>query len=1053
MSLSSPFIRKPVATSLLAAAVLLAGILAYTRLPVAPLPRVDFPTIQVSASLPGASPETMASSVATPLERRFGRIAGLMEMTSMSTLGGTSITLQFDLDRNVDAAARDVQAAIAAAGGELPPDLPLKPSYRKVNPADAPTLIVTLESDTLPLSQVYDAANTVLAQKISQVRGVGQVFVGGGQQPAVRVQTDPQALAGMNVNMADVRKALAATTTDEAKGTVSGSSQSATLGANDQVFDAKGYKPLLVAQDATGAAARLGDVARVYDDVENNRVFGWADGKRAVILIVRKQPDANIIETNERVLALLPQLATSISPSIKMTVNSDRTQTIRASVRDVMRTLVISMGLVVVVVFGFLRSARATLVPTIAMPISIVGTFGVMWLCGYSIDNLSLMALTISTGFVVDDAIVVTENITRAIEHGDTPFQAALKGAEQIGFTIVSITVSLLAVFVPILLMGGIVGRLFREFAVTLSVAVAMSALVSLTLTPMMCSRMLRNESTVAHGRIFRASERVFDAALAFYERGLRWALTHRSTMLIVTLLTVAVNVALFIYVPKGLFPQQDTGLLMATTEASQDVSSAEMFKLQKQVNEVFDENPDIAHYVAFMGSGGFGTQNVGSGFITLKNKPPRTLGADEVLGKLRSQLSKIPGIATYLQSRQDVNVGGRMSRTQYQYTVQDANLEELREWGPRVLDAMRKLPQLKDVVSDQQSSALELDVDIDRDTASRLGITAAAIDEALYDVYGQRFVATSFTQQNEYRVVLEAAEQYRANPDSLDGIYVKSTSGASVPLRAVAKVKTSIAALAVNHHGQFPAVTISFNLAPDASLGQAIDTIEKAELAIHLPPSVHADFQGTAQAFTSSLKNEPLLVVAALLAVYIVLGVLYESYVHPVTILSTLPSAGIGALVALLMFGVDLSVIAIIGLLLLIGIVKKNAILLIDFAIEAERKDGASPEDAIVRACSLRFRPIVMTTFAALFGALPLAFGHGLGSELRRPLGITIVGGLLASQLLTLYTTPVVYLALERLRTRRAAHGAGASGGGHGPGGAEESAWPKDGSYANVPR
>jgi multidrug efflux pump len=1036
MSISSPFIRRPVATSLLAAAVLLAGILAYLRLPVAPLPRVDFPTIQVNASLPGASPETMASSVATPLERRFGRIAGLTEMTSMSTLGGTSITLQFDLDRNVDAAARDVQGAIAAAGGELPPDLPLKPSYRKVNPADAPILIITLTSATLPLSQVFDAANAVLAQKISQVRGVGQVFVGGGQQPAVRVQADPQALAGMNVTMSDVRKSIAATTVDEAKGTVAGRAQAAAIGANDQVLDAKGYRPLVIAHNA-GGTARLGDVARVFDDVENSRVAGWADGQRAVLIIVRKQPDANVIETNDRVLSLLPQLATSISPAIRIDVSSDRTQTIRASVQDVLRTLCISMVLVVLVVFAFLRSPRATLVPTVAMPLSIIGTFGVMWLLGYSIDNLSLMALTISTGFVVDDAIVVTENITRAIEHGETPFRAALKGAEQIGFTIVSITLSLLAVFVPILLMGGIVGRLFREFAVTLSVAVAMSAIVSLTLTPMMCSRLLRAEANLAHGRLYRATEYVFNWALAFYERGIRWALQHRTTMLVITLLTVAVNIALFVFVPKGLFPQQDTGLLFATTEASQDVSSAEMFQLQSRVNAVFDADPDIEHYVSFMGSGGFGTQNVGSGFITLKPKPPRRLSADEVLGRLRGQLAKIPGINTYMQSRQDVNVGGRLARTQYQYTVQDADLEELRAWAPRLLDAMRKLPQLKDVVSDQQSAALQLNVDIDRDTAARLGVTAQAIDEALYDVYGQRFVATTYTQHNEYHVVMEAAEAYRANPDSLDGIYVKSTSGAAVPLRAMAKVNTSIAALAVNHHGQFPAVTISFNLAPGAALGQAIDTINNAELSIHLPPSVHADFQGTAQAFTASLKNEPLLVVAALLAVYIVLGILYESYVHPVTILSTLPSAGIGALVALLMFGVDLSIIAIVGLLLLIGIVKKNAILLIDFAIETERRDGASPEEAIVRACSLRFRPIVMTTFAALFGALPLAFGHGLGSELRRPLGITIVGGLLASQLLTLYTTPVVYLALERLRLGRR----------------EGAAWPKDTPYASVTR
>ncbi|MBV9948942.1 MAG: efflux RND transporter permease subunit, partial [Myxococcales bacterium] len=825
MSISRPFILRPVATSLLAAAILLAGVLAYSKLPVAPLPRVDFPTLQVSAQLPGASPETMASSVATPLERRFGRIAGLTEMTSSSALGSTQITLQFDLDRNVDAAARDVQAAIAAAGGELPPNLPLKPTYRKSNPSDAPILIVSLTSDTLPLSEVFDAANTILAQKISQLPGVGQVFVGGGQQPAVRVQVDPEELAAMGVSMAQVRRALAATTVDEAKGMIVGQSQSAAIDANDQVLDAKGYRDLVVAQNGT-SAIHLGDIARVYDDVENNRVAGWADGERAVLLIVRKQPDANIIETNQRILSLLPELATSISPAIHIEVSSDRTQTIRASVDDVERTLAISVVLVIVVVFAFLRSGRATWVPAAAMPLSLVGTFAVMWLLHYSIDNLSLMALTISTGFVVDDAIVVTENIIRAIERGRAPLEAALEGAAQIGFTIVSITASLLAVFVPILLMGGIVGRLFREFAVTLSVAVAMSALVSLTLTPMMSSRILRAEGDAKHGRLYLASERAFDALLRFYERGLRWALEHRGIMLTVTALTVVVNVALFAVVPKGLFPQQDTGLLMATTEAAQDVSYGEMFRLQTQVNKILSEDPDIDHYVAFIGSGGFGTGNTGSAFVTLKPLPPRKTSADQVLGRLRGKLSGIAGINTYLQSRQDVNVGGRMGRTQYQYTVQDANLEELRAWAPRLLEAMRKLPELKDTVSDQQSAGLKLQVEVDRDTASRLGVTTQAVDEALYDAYGQRFAATTYTQHNEYHVVLEAAPPFRSAPESLEGIYVQGLAAQPVPLRAIATTKLGNTALAVNHHGQFPSITISFNLASGASLGQAVDAI-----------------------------------------------------------------------------------------------------------------------------------------------------------------------------------------------------------------------------------
>ena len=1021
MNISAPFIRRPVATSLLAAAILLAGALAYLHLPVAPLPSVDFPTIGVTATLPGASPETMASSVATPLERRFGRIAGLLEMTSSSTLGSTQITLQFDLDRKADAAARDVQAAIAASAGELPPGMPTRPTFRKVNSADAPILIVALTSDTVRLVDMFDAANTVLAQKVAQIPGVGQVFVGGGQQPAVRVQVDPEQLAAMGLGTADVRTMLGQATVNQAKGAIGGPLQSATIGANDQLRGAQSFEPLVVRADK-GGTARLGDVAHLKDDVENERTAAWADGKRAVLLVIRKQPGANIIETNERIRALLPELATSISPAIDMKVVLDRTQTIRQSVSEVRFSLLLSILLVIGVVFVFLRSWRATLIPSIAVPLSLTSTFGVMYLLDYSIDNLSLMALTISTGFVVDDAIVVTENIARGIERGLSPMKAALQGAQEIGFTIVSITASLLAVFIPILLMGGVVGRLFREFAVTLSVAVAVSALVSLTLTPMMCARMLKPHDAGAGGWFYRVSEGAFSFTLRLYHVGLRWVLRHRNLTLLATLLTIAVNIQLFRVVPKGLFPQQDTGMLMGSSQGAQDSSFPAMKGRQERINQVLLADPNVEHAIAFLGAGpAAGTVNTGNAFVTLKSMPPRKLTADEVIGQLRPKLGQITGVQMFMQATQDVRVGARFARTQYQYTVQDANLDELRVWVPRMVEAMQKCKQLKDVTSDQQDAGLQLDVTIDRDTASRLGVTPADVDDALYDAFGQRQVATLYTELNEYRTILEVPPALRQTPDAVSGVWVKSSgTGAVVPLRAVAKITTSASPLAVNHNGQFPSVTISFNLAPGVSLGQAIQVIHQSETDMHLPAGIHADFQGTAQAFTASLDSQPMLILAALIIVYIVLGMLYESTIHPITILSTLPSAGIGAIAALLYFQLDLSIIGLIGILLLIGIVKKNAILLIDFAIDAERTRGLTPLQAIEEACLLRFRPILMTTLAALLGALPLALGTGVGAELRRPLGITIAGGLLASQALTLYTTPVVYLALARWTRKR---------------------------------
>ena len=1014
MNVSAPFIHRPVATTLLATAIVLAGSAAYKQLPVAPLPRVDSPTINVGAGLPGGSPETMASAVATPLERRFGRIAGVTEITSSSTLGQTNLTLQFDLDRDVDSAARDVQAAINAASGDLPQNLPSRPNYRKVNPADTPIMIVALTSKTLQLSQMFDVANTILAQKISQVSGVGQVFVGGAQQPAVRVSVDPEALAGVNLSLEEVRTALARATANSPKGSFSGSLQTRSIDANDQLTRAADYRPLILAY-RDGTPVRLGDVARVIDDVENQRAAAWCDGERAVLLIIRRQPGANIVEVIERVQKLLPDLARSISPAIDVKVALDRSTTIRASVADVQSTLLLSVALVVLVVFVFLRSGWATTIPSVAVPLSLIGTFGAMYLLGYSLNNLSLMALTIATGFVVDDAIVVTENVSRFIENGESPMQAALKGASQIGFTIVSITVSLLAVFIPILLMGGLVGRLFREFAVTLSVSIAISALVSLTLTPMMASRLLRPVQERKHGRIYRASERIFTGLHDAYDRALRWVLDHQLLMLLVTLITVAFTVYLYIVIPKGLFPQQDTGSLSGFSEAPQDISFPAMKERQEALLKVLAEDPNIDHFIAFINQG-----NTGNVFVQLKPWGVRKLTADEVINQLRPKLARVPGITLFLQNVQDVRLGGRGSRTQYQYTIVDANLAELNEWAPRVLARLRTLPELRDVNTDQQTQGLKLNVEVDRDSAARLGITPQLVDDTLYDAFGQRQVATIYTQLNQYRVVLEVKPEFQASPAALQKLYLRADSGRQVPLGAVAKVTESQTVLSVNHQGQFPAVTLSFNLAPGIALGQAVDAINKATRDIGLPASARGSFQGTAQAFLQSLASEPFLIAFALIAVYIVLGVLYESYVHPITILSTLPSAGVGALLALLATGTEFSIIALIGIILLIGIVKKNAIMMIDFAVEAEREEGLSARDSIYKACLLRFRPILMTTLAALLGGLPLALGHGAGAELRRPLGITIVGGLLLSQLITLFTTPVVYIALDRFSRRR---------------------------------